>query len=48
VEKACVGGRIILKRILEEWDAGMDWIDQAHDKNRRRALVKAVMNVQVP
>jgi hypothetical protein len=27
---------------------GMDWIDLTQDRNRRRALVNAVMNVQVP
>jgi len=27
---------------------GMDWIDQALDRNRWRALVNAVMNIRVP
>jgi hypothetical protein len=27
---------------------GMDWIDVAHDRDRWRALVNAVMNRQVP
>ena len=27
---------------------GMDWIDLAQDRDRRRALVNAVMNLQVP
>jgi hypothetical protein len=27
---------------------GMDWIDLAQDRNRWRALVKTVMNLQVP
>jgi hypothetical protein len=27
---------------------GMDWIDLAQDRNRWRALVNAVMNLQVP
>jgi hypothetical protein len=30
-----------------EWD-GMDWIDLAQDRNQWRALVKTVMNLQVP
>jgi len=27
---------------------GMDWIDPAQDRERRRALVNAVMNFRVP
>jgi hypothetical protein len=27
---------------------GVDWIDLAQDRNRWRALVKAVMNLRVP
>jgi len=27
---------------------GMDWIDLAHDRDRRRALVNEVMNLGVP
>jgi hypothetical protein len=29
------------------WD-GMDWIDLAQDRDRRRALVNTVMNLRVP
>jgi hypothetical protein len=29
------------------WE-GMDWIDIAQDRDRWRALVNAVMNLQVP
>jgi hypothetical protein len=29
------------------WD-GMDWNDLAQDRDRRRALVNTVMNLQVP
>ena len=27
---------------------GMDWIDLAQDRDRRRALVNAIMNLRVP
>ena len=27
---------------------GMDWIEVAHDRDRRRALVNAVMNLRAP
>jgi hypothetical protein len=30
-----------------EWD-GMDWINVAHDRHQRRALVNMVMNLRVP
>jgi hypothetical protein len=29
------------------WD-GMDWIDQAQDRDQWRALVNTVMNLRVP
>jgi hypothetical protein len=43
-----VDGRIILKRIFERLGGGVDWIDVAQDRDRWRALVNAVMNLQVP
>jgi hypothetical protein len=34
---------------LQEMECGgMDWIELARDRGRRRALVKAVMNLWVP
>jgi len=27
---------------------GMDWVDLARDRDRRRAVAKAVMNLRVP
>ena len=41
-----VDGRIILRWIFRKLD--VDWIDLAHDRNRWRALVNAVMNLWVP
>jgi hypothetical protein len=36
--------KIVLKWIfLEVGWGGMDWIDLAHDRNRRRAVVNAAM-----
>jgi hypothetical protein len=43
-----VDGRIILKRILLKWDGDMNWIDLTQDRDRWRAVVNAVMNLQVP
>ena len=43
-----VDGKIILKCILEKWDGGMDWIDLAQDRDRWRAVVNVIMNLQVP
>jgi hypothetical protein len=42
------GGRIILKRVFKKWDGGMYWIDMAHDRDRWRALVNAVMTLRIP
>jgi hypothetical protein len=47
-EDTGVGGRIILKWILRQWDGGMDWINLAQDRDRWRALVNTVMPLQVP
>jgi hypothetical protein len=36
-----------IKVHLQEVGSGMVWIDLAHDRNRWRALVYAVMNLRV-
>ena len=43
-----VDGRVILKWVLERWGGGMDWIVLAHDRDRWRAVMNAVMNHRVP
>jgi len=40
-------GKIILKRIFKKWNGGMDCIDLAYNRDRRRAVVKAVINLRV-
>jgi hypothetical protein len=42
-----VVGRIILKLIFGKWDGGMYWIYLARNRDRRRAVVNAVMNDRV-
>jgi hypothetical protein len=37
-----------IKMYLQEVGWGMDWLDLAQDKDRRRDLVKAAMNFWVP
>jgi len=45
LEHTGVDERIILKRILKKWDGGVEWIYLAQNRDRRRTLVNAVMNL---
>jgi hypothetical protein len=47
LEDSRVSERIILKSILKMWNGGMDWIDLAQDRGRRRALVNVGINLGV-
>jgi hypothetical protein len=40
--------RIILKWIFKKWNGGMDWIELGENRDKRRALMNAVMNLRVP
>ena len=49
LEEPDVYGRIILRWDFRKWVCGsMNWIELAQDRNSLRALVNAVMNLQVP
>ena len=50
LEDPGIDGRIILRWIFRKLEGGgsMDWTDLAQDRDRRRALVNAVMNLRVP
>jgi hypothetical protein len=48
LEDPDVDGRIILKRIFERLDGGIDWIDLAQDRDTWRAVVNEVMDLRVP
>ena len=44
-----IDGRIILRWIFRKLGCGgIGWIELAQDRDRRRTLVNAVMNLRVP
>jgi hypothetical protein len=47
LEDPVIDGRIILERVFEKWDGGMDWIGLAQDRDQWQALVNAVVNLRV-
>jgi len=47
LEDPGVDGKKTLRWIFRQWDR-VDWIDLAQVRDRRRALVSAVMNLRVP
>jgi hypothetical protein len=48
LEDPGVDGRIILRLSSGSRFGGMDWIDLAQERYRRRAFLNAVMNIRVP
>ena len=48
LEDPGIDGRIILKWVLRNWGGGMDWIDLAHDRDRKRAFMYVLENLCVP
>jgi hypothetical protein len=38
LEELRVDGRIILKHIFKKWNGGMEWVDLAQDRERRRVF----------
>jgi hypothetical protein len=48
LEDPDVDEKVMLKWIFKKWNGSMDWIDLAHDRDRWRAIVNAVMNLRFP
>jgi len=48
LEDPGVNGRKLKMYLQDVGREGMDWIDLAHDRDRWRPLVNAVMNLRVP
>ena len=43
-----VDGRLVLKWIFKRLNGGIGWIDLTQDRDRWRAVVNTVLNLQVP
>ena len=41
-------GDLVVDGKIIKWQVGMDWIDLAQGRDRWRAIVNAVINIQVP
>jgi len=48
LEDPGIDGRIILRWIFRKWDEGHGVVDLAQYRDRWRALVNMVMNLQIP
>jgi hypothetical protein len=48
LEDTGVAGMIILKRIFERLNVGIDWIELAQGVDRWRAIVNTVVNLLAP
>jgi hypothetical protein len=48
LEELAIDRGVMVKWIFKESEWGMDWICLAQDKDRRGAIVNAVMNLRVP
>ena len=44
MEDSGVDGRKVLKWNFKKWETDMDWIDMTQDRDRRQALMNAVIN----
>jgi hypothetical protein len=43
-----IDGSIILKWVFKKYNGGLDWIGLPYDRDRLRAVVNTVMDIQVP
>jgi hypothetical protein len=48
LEDPDIGGKTLLKHIVKYWNEGLYLIDLAQNRDKLWALVRAVLNIQVP